>query len=123
MIALAVGLGTVILVGGAERFSGPNFNGAHALTDWLPLFPAHVYWGSLFMLYGGALILSLGRTIAVHTLRFGMVVYLFFAVSFAMSLHSEPKAALTAVVAYTIFFGIHTFLSDHLAHHHVWAEC
>ena len=121
MIALACGLGAVILTSGHERFSTPSFRGARDLVAWLPG-EAHYYWGGLFLVYGLILIGALGRPIAVHALRFGMVIYLFFAITFFLSLLAESKAGLTGCVAYMTFFGFHAVLSDHLSHRS-WTDC
>lgn len=116
LAALSCGVGGVILAGGAERFSGPSFEGPRDLVAWLPL-DAWVWWGTLFMAHGVALALALKRPLAVHMLRFGMVVYAFLAITFAASVFQEPAAAATGVIAYTGFAALALFASDHLEHH------
>lgn len=114
MAALSCGVGAVILTGGASRFSGPGFRGPRDLVAWLPFFDAWVYWGALFALHGIALALSMKRSIAVHTLRFGMVVYVFLAITFVVSVFKEPTAAAVGSVAYFVFAILALFMSDHL---------
>lgn len=111
---LGCGMGGVILTGGAARFSGPAFRGPRDLVDWLPIFDAWVYWGVLFVLYGLALGIAMKRSIAVHVLRFGMVVYTFLSLTFMLSVLQEPTVAATGCVAYLIFAVLSLFMSDHL---------
>lgn len=128
---LAFGLAGAFALGGASRFAGPSFEGARDLVSWLPGHP-HLWWGALFAVYGVALVASLGRAIAVHVLRFGVVVYLFLTVSFVSSVVFERaavlqdgsivRAALSGIVAYGTFTVFHLTLSDHLTHRG-WEGC
>lgn len=119
---LGIGLGVAILVGGAHRFSGPSFVGPRDLVEpWLP-WPAYWAWGTLFASYGLWVVFALGRRHAVHTLRFGVVVYLFLVLSFARSVGMDVRASLTGVVAYSAIAVLHLLLSDHLAHRG-WERC
>lgn len=112
---LAIGLAFAVTAGGEKRFSGPSFNGPRALVEyWVPPGYAHWVWGLMFLCHGLWLVFAMGRRMAVHALRFGIVTYTFLALSFGGSVASTPTAAGTGVVAYLIFAAIHLYLSDHL---------
>ncbi len=113
-VALAFGLGGVVLMGGSGRFSNTTFGGPRDLVDWTGI-PAHVIWGLMFLALGTGLIWSVGKPAAVHFLRFGMVVYVFLVITFVVSVVNSPTAALTGVVAYGVFATAHALLSTHLA--------
>lgn len=116
-----VALGGVFLLGGANRFAGPSFETPRNLFAWTGL-PAHWIWGGVFLTYGLALVLSLGRERAVHVLRGGLALYLFLALSFAGSVFADARAAMSGFVSYTIIALIHLVLSDHL-HNRGWEGC
>lgn len=111
---LAIGIGSVILLGGARRFNAPIFRTPRALVEWLPMDP-HWSWGLLFLAHGVALALTYARATALHVLRFGIVVHLFMAIGVASSVALEARAPAVAVVGFLFFAGIHLFLSDYLA--------
>lgn len=113
-IALAIGLGTAMLAGGPERFATPSFESAVRLVAWMPG-PPNVPWACVFLIYGTALVFVLGKPIAVHVLRFGIAVYLFFVTTFIWSLFINTKASLAGLVIYSAFATGHLFLSDHLS--------
>lgn len=117
MVGLCFGLGAVVLTGGEPRFSAPSFTGPKALVGWLPFLPPYAWWGALFILHGIVLVLSLGRSYAVHVLRFGIVVFWFLSFAFVVSAVREPTAGIMAVVAYAVFGALFLFLSDHLSAH------
>lgn len=121
LIALAAGLAAAVWIGGSERFSGPSFAGPRHLVAWIPV-DSSVLWGTLFFLHGMWLTFSLGRKMAIHAMRFGIVVYLFFAVSLITSVLREPVAAMTGVVVYTVVALWHLLMSDHLVHLG-WERC
>lgn len=114
MVGLTFGLGSVILTGGSERFSGPSFAGPRVLAEPLPWLQPHVYWGLLFLLHGLLLVTALGRQRAVHVLRFGIVVFWFLAFGFVVSGFQQSTAALTGVVAYLVVGSLFLVLSDHV---------
>lgn len=115
MVALAFGLGAAFLLGKTERFSEPSLAGMRNLVGWLPVAP-HILWGAVFLVFGLSLIGALGRSVAVHVLRGGMVIYLFMVTGLVMAPFEEPKASLTGIVVYMGMFGCHAVLADHLAH-------
>lgn len=112
---LGIGLGVAILSGGTARFSGPSWKGPEALVTWIPV-PAHWIWGGIFLIYGLTVVGVLGRTVSVHILRLGIVLYFFLAISFIGSVAIDPRASITGFVAYFAFAVVHLYLSDHLAH-------
>ena len=116
-----VALGGVFLLGGDNRFSSPSFETPRNLLAWTGL-PAHWGWGTVFLMYGLALVMSLGQDRAVHVLRMGLALYLFLALSFAGSVFADARAAMSGFVSYTIIALIHLVLSDHL-HGRGWKEC
>ena len=113
MVGLAFGFGAVVLLGPSKRFSGPSFQGPRDLFRWSGSDP-RIIWGLLFVGLAVALVWGIGKQAAVHILRFGLVVHAFLAITFLASTFTEPAAALTGVVAYTAFAGIHLVLSVHL---------
>lgn len=114
MACIAIGLGIAFFVGGEVRFSGHGFVGAHDLVAWLPI-PAYLSWAALFLIYGLGLVAALGKKdLAIHLLRFGVVIYLFLVTSFVRSAMLDPVAALSGIVIYTATAVAHLFLSDHL---------
>jgi hypothetical protein len=112
-VALAFGLSAVIVAGGEERFSGDAFKGPRALVAWLPVEP-YMPWATLFLLLGAALVYGIGKPVAIHVLRFGMVVYVFLLIAFACSAFQDPTVAFTGCVAYTVFAAAHLLVSAHL---------
>lgn len=112
-VALAFGLGAVVLAGGDERFSGPTFRGPKNLFAWTDLNPRLV-WGMIFLCLGAGLVWAIGKPVAIQVLRFGLVVYCFLVVTFLWSAFQSPTAALTGVVAYGTFAAAHALLSVHL---------
>lgn len=112
-IALAFGLGAVILAGGDQRFNNPSFQSPRDLVSWTGL-DARVVWGILFLALGAALVFTIGMRLAVHVLRFGMVVYMFLVVGFIVSVINSPAASLTGIVAYGTFGIAHALVSVHL---------
>lgn len=119
IVALATGLGIVVLLGGAERFSSPGLSGPRDLVGWIPGMEPYGVWGLIFLGYGVLLLLHLGRSAAVHTLRLGMILYVFFAMSLAKSVIDSPITAATGVVVYTFCMMLHAYLADYL-HNHGW---
>lgn len=117
MIALAFGLGVVILTGGDGRFSGTALSGARDLANWVPILEPQEVWGALFLLLSFALVWGIGKRAAIHILRFALVVYLFLAIAFLNSSGTDPTVALTAVVAYVTFGIAHALISVELDLH------
>lgn len=115
LVVLATGLGVVVLFGGENRFSAPGFAGARALVSFVPVKP-YVAWGLIFLAYGLALLAALGKRAAVHVLRFGMMLYIFFAIGLLKSVLDSPITAATGVVVYGCCMLFHAFLSDYLDH-------
>lgn len=115
MVALSFGLGGVIIAGGEQRFSGPSFKGARDLVSWAG--DPHLLWGAMFILLGALLVWGVGKRMAIHFLRFGLVVFVFLALSFVRSISVSPAVALTGIVAYAIFGALHLALSLHLDKH------
>lgn len=122
LVSLAFGLAVAVWVGGEQRFSGPSFAGARALVEWIPFLDPSWAWGGLFFAHGAWLVFSLGRVVAIHALRFGIVVYFFFVVTLISSVISQPLAALTGIVVYSAVAALHAFMADHLAHRG-WERC
>lgn len=112
-VALACGLGAVILAGGDERFSAPALGSAKDLVAWTGANP-RIVWGLLFLAIGVALIWALGKRVAIHILRFGLVVYMFFVVGLAISVFRDPAAGLMGIVVFTVLGAAHALLSVHL---------
>lgn len=115
MIGLSFGLGAVILSGGPRRFNNPTFEGPRDLVAWLPLMPPYAWWGVMFLVYGTVLAVCIGRMVAVHVLRFGIVVFAFLTIAFLSSVLQSPVAVMTGVVAYLVFALLFAVLQDHLS--------
>lgn len=113
---LAVGVGITILLGGENEFSSPAFTGPKNFVEWTQI-PAFVVWGCVYLFYGSLLIVSVGKTVAIHVLRAGMIVYGFFGISFTSSLLSSPDASGIFVVLFVVLFALHALLADYLAEH------
>lgn len=121
MACLGIGLGVAVAVGGDDRFSEPSFTTPRALVSWLPIAP-HWVWGLMFIVFGTVLVITLGRRIAVHVLRFGIVVYLFLATSFAGSVQVDARASFVGIVFCSGLAVLHLLLSDHLTSKG-WERC
>lgn len=122
VVGLAFGLGAVFYIGGVPRFSGPSFVGARDLVGWVPYLRPHEVFGLIFLIFGLMLVGGLGRVWAVHVLRFGVALYLFFVVSLAHSAFSDGHVPFTGIVVYTACALAHLLLSDHL-HARGWEGC
>jgi len=117
---LAIGLAVAIVGGGDARFSAPSFDGPRGLVSWTGFDP-HLVWGAAFLAYGIVLVGGLGRTWAIHALRFGLVLYWFLAISFTGSLFTQPTASATGLVAYACIGVAHALLADHF-HAYGWDD-
>jgi hypothetical protein len=112
LTCLSIALGVVVSLGGAERFSEPSFDGPRAIVQWMPI-EEHYVWGAMLLVFSLALVGALGRGVAIHVLRVGLVVYFFLAAGFIGSAIVEPTASLILSV---VFLGIgtaHALLADH----------
>lgn len=121
MACLGIGLGVAIAAGGEQRFEGPMFEAPRNLVAWLPIQP-YWSWALLFSAYGLTLVGTLGRRMAVHTLRFGIVVYFFAASCFAGSMQIDPRASAVGLVFTVFAAALHLFTSDHLTKRG-WERC
>jgi hypothetical protein len=121
-VALSLGFGSMVLWGGATRFSGPAWEGPRRVGAFIHHEgDAWVTFGMAFLLYGLALLLILAwrrhaRQLVIWCLRLGWVIYLGLATSFLWSLREIPTAAGTGVTAYTCIALLHVFLADDVAH-------
>jgi len=121
MAALAMGMSGAFIVGGEARFSSPSFTVPAQLVQALP-FGSNVAWGTFFFCYAIALIYTLGRSGAIHVLRFGIALYLFLAISFGGSVVVDTKAAASGAITYIAIATLHLFLQDHLSSRG-WERC
>lgn len=124
LVALAFGFGSAVLLGQADRFSGPGWTAPRKVGALLPGFGEEDAWisfGGAFVLYGLALVLvrALRQNRVermVWALRAGVIVYGGLAVTFIFSLNLSPLAAGTGVPAYVTFAVLHGFLADDVKH-------
>lgn len=115
MVALAMGLGGVILAGGRERFTADDtWSSARALVGWLPVAP-YMVWGVLFFIGGIAMVATMGRSSAVLALRVGLVIYVFLALALGVAAASHSDVSWAHSVIYGVAGILHLTLSDHLA--------
>lgn len=121
MVALAGGLASAFLVGGEARFAGPSFATPRALVQWLPI-DAYLVWGIGALAYAVCLILTLGRPLAIHVLRAGIILYFLLALSFAGSVVVDAKAAASGFTTYFVIATLHLVLQDHLSSRG-WERC
>lgn len=104
MIAVHVGFGFAVLIGGAERFSLPTYKPLLDLVDgqiWV--------WG-VWSLLAGSLAAAPFKWISVAGLWLGMAWMVMWFSLFTVSVMTYPTAAATPVVAYAGFAMIDTAL-------------
>lgn len=116
LTGLTLCCGGVVLAGGETRFSGPAYDTPRALAKaFLPDFmPPYQWWGVLFLLLGAALALSTGHMIAVHVLRFGIVVNWFLALGLAGSAWHNATVGLLGMMMFVGAGGLYLIMADHL---------
>lgn len=94
MFAVHIGLGTAVIVGGADRFPFPTYQPLIDMVNgevWI--------WGLWILLASGLMIIPT-RWPQVVGLWMGMVWHIMWCVAFSMAVVEYPNAGATAAVAY-----------------------